>query len=119
MPNEKNIFTKRRHLGLKYNKLHWLLGKRSQLSLENTLLIYKVIFKPMWTYGVQLWGIASSSNIEILQRFQIMKLRKSADASYYINNDIIHRDLCMRTVRKEVKCASAETFKHTGNKPPR
>jgi hypothetical protein len=26
------------------------------------------ILKPMWTYGIQLWGTASTSNIEILER---------------------------------------------------
>jgi hypothetical protein len=41
-----------------------------QLSLENKLLVYKVILKPVWTYGVQLWGTASNSNLEILERFQ-------------------------------------------------
>jgi hypothetical protein len=32
-------------------------------------LLYKTILKPIWTYGilVQLWGTASTSNIEILE----------------------------------------------------
>jgi hypothetical protein len=28
--------------------------------------MYKTILKPIWTYGIQLWGTASTSNIEIL-----------------------------------------------------
>jgi hypothetical protein len=32
--------------------------------------MYKAILKPMQTYGIQLWGKASISNIEILEHFQ-------------------------------------------------
>jgi hypothetical protein len=41
-------------------------GRRSQLTIENKLLLYTAIMKPIWTYGVELWGTASNSNIEIL-----------------------------------------------------
>ena len=36
--------------------------------------------KPIWTYGVQLWGSASNSNIEILEIFQWKVLRIITDA---------------------------------------
>jgi hypothetical protein len=36
--------------------------------------------KPIWTYGIQLWGEASTSNIEILERFQSKALRLITDA---------------------------------------
>jgi hypothetical protein len=66
----KHIFTKRKKLGLTLTKMHWLLGRQSQLSTSNKLLLHKTILKPIWTYGIQLWGTASTSNIEILERFQ-------------------------------------------------
>jgi hypothetical protein len=50
--------------------MYWLLGRKSQLSLSNKLFLYKTILKPIWTYGIQLWGTASTSNIEILESFQ-------------------------------------------------
>jgi hypothetical protein len=50
--------------------MYWLLGRKSKLSTSNKLLIYKTILKPIWTYGIQLWGVASTSNIEILEHFQ-------------------------------------------------
>jgi hypothetical protein len=49
--------------------MYWLLGRKSQLSLSNKLLLYETILKPIWAYGIQLWGTASRSNIEILERF--------------------------------------------------
>jgi len=33
-------------------------------------LLYNSILKPIWTYGSQLWGNASNSNIDIIQRAQ-------------------------------------------------
>ncbi|KAJ4435260.1 hypothetical protein ANN_23838 [Periplaneta americana] len=62
------------------NAPEYLLGPKSKLSLENKLLVHKVILKPIWTYGIQLWGTASNSNIEILQRYQSKTLRSIATA---------------------------------------
>jgi hypothetical protein len=45
----KHIFTKRKQLGLTLTKMHWLLGRKSQLSTTNKLLLYKTILKPNWT----------------------------------------------------------------------
>jgi hypothetical protein len=59
------------------------------LSLENKLLVYRVILKPMWTYGVQLWGTVSNSNIDILEKFQSKALRIITDAPWYMPNMMI------------------------------
>jgi len=40
--------------------MYWLLDSKSQLSIENKLLLYKAIVKPIWTCGVQLWGTAAN-----------------------------------------------------------
>jgi hypothetical protein len=85
----KHIFTKRKQLGLTLAKMHWLLGCKSQLSIINKLLLYKTILKPIWTYGIQLWGTVSTSNIEILERFQSKVLRMIVDAPWYVPNSLI------------------------------
>jgi hypothetical protein len=64
----------------------------SKLSTTNKLLLYKTILKPIWTYGIQLWGTASTSNIEILERFQSKVLRIIVDAPWYVPNSLIRRD---------------------------
>lgn len=99
------IKAKRLHLNLKSKRLLRLLSSRSQnhFSLENKLRIYKAMLKPIWTYGIQLWGTASNSNIEILQRFQSKTLRSFADAPWYISNKAIHDDLEMPLVKDEIK----------------
>jgi ABC-type cobalamin transport system permease subunit len=60
----------REELGLKYRQMYWLMGRRSGLKTYNKLVLYKQILKPVWTYGIQLWGCTKPSNIVIIQRFQ-------------------------------------------------
>ena len=60
---------------MKTEKMYWLLGPKSKLSLNNKIILYKAILKPMWTYGIQLWGTAKNSSVEILQRYQSKTLR--------------------------------------------
>lgn len=54
----------------KVKQMYWLFGPNSTISIKSKLLPNKALFKPIWTYSIQLWGIASISNIEINQRFQ-------------------------------------------------
>ena len=89
----KHIQTKRQHLDLKLRAMSWLLGRRSQLSLPNKLLLYKCILKPVWTYGIQLWGCAKPSHTQILQRLQSKILRSLANAPWYVSNLQLHTDL--------------------------
>ena len=62
-------------MDLKLRNLYWITGRKSQLSLVNKLLDYKAILKHIWDYGVQLWGSASNSNLEMLERSQSKVLR--------------------------------------------
>jgi hypothetical protein len=73
--------------------MNWLMDKNSQLSLENKITIYKTIIKPVWTYGIELWGCSKPSNTKILQTFQSKALRKIANAPWYISNLTLHNDL--------------------------
>ena len=93
----------------------WLIGKRSHLSLESKILLYKVVFKPVWTYGIQLWGSASISNINIIQRFQSKFLRKLVQAPWYVRNDVIHNDTKVPSVIEEVKKYSTKYIKKLEN----
>jgi hypothetical protein len=99
----KHLFTKRKQLGITLSKIHWMMGRNSRLSISNKLLLYKAIIKPIWTYGLQLWGTASDSNIEILERFQSKVMRIITDAPWYVSNLVLRRDLHLLTVKEEVR----------------
>ena len=60
--------------------------------MENKLHIYKTVIKPVWSYGTELWGCASKSNIVIMQRSQSKILRAIANALLYVTNHTLHTD---------------------------
>ena len=84
----------------------WITGRKLQLSLANKLLVYRAILKPIWTYGIQLWGTVSTSNIDILERLQSKTLRIITDAPWYVPNAVIKHDLQVPSVRQEVRTYS-------------
>jgi hypothetical protein len=100
--------TKRKQLGISLTKMYWFLGRKSKLSTSNKLLIYKTILKPIWIYGIQPWGTASTSKIEILERFQSKALRMTVEAPRYVPNTFIRRDLQTPTVKEEIRRYSSQ-----------
>ena len=99
---KKHISEKTKQLKEKLRKFYWLMGRRSKLNIQNKITLYKAVIKPVWTYGIQLWGTASNSNIEIIQRFQSKTLRSLLNAPWYVTNETIHRDLKISTVKDEI-----------------
>ena len=54
-----HVKKKQEELTLKYRKLYWLMGRYSALSVYNKLMLNQQVLKPVWTYGIQLWGCTS------------------------------------------------------------
>lgn len=106
---KRHINIKRKQLDIQFRKYYWLVGRRSSLSIQNKLLLYKTIFKPVWSYGIQLWGTTSNSNISKIERFQSKSIRIMINAPWYIRNDDIYRDLKMETVKDVIRIYS-ETY---------
>jgi hypothetical protein len=96
---QKHVKSKREKLNLKLREMSWLLGRKSKLSIENKLLLYKCIIKPIWTYGIQLWG---NNKIKIIQRLQSKFLRSVTKAPWYVSNFTIHNDLQIQFVIEEI-----------------
>ena len=92
----RHISTLRKHLDLRTKELYWIIGKHSPLSLNNKLLIYKAILESAWTYGIELWGCASPSNIAKIQRYQSIILRLITNAPWFVT---LHQGLCIKKVR--------------------
>jgi len=108
----RHIKAKKTHLKLKASSLHCLINARSPLSLEYKVLLYNSVLKPIWIYGSQLWGYASNSNIDIVQRAQSKILRAITGALWalwYVRNENIRRDLNILSV-KEVFAEQKEKF---------
>jgi hypothetical protein len=121
----KYIFIKQKELGITLTRMYWLLGCKTKLSTNSKLLLYKAILKPIWTYRIQLWGMASASNIEILECFQSKTLRVIVDTPWYVPNMVIWRDLQIPTVKEKIQtlqfsiqCPPQCTPKWHNSKPP-
>ncbi|XP_015438893.1 PREDICTED: RNA-directed DNA polymerase from mobile element jockey-like, partial [Dufourea novaeangliae] len=54
---------------------YYLTGRNSKLSTSNKLLIYKTIIKPIWMYGIALWGTSAKSHIAKMEALQSIILR--------------------------------------------
>jgi hypothetical protein len=88
---------------LKNKDMYWLIGRNSKVSLENKILLHKTIIKPIWTYGVEIWGCASKSNISMIQRSRSKILRKIANAPWYVPNITFHEGLNVPLVKEVIK----------------
>jgi hypothetical protein len=104
----KHIFTKQKQLEMMLTSMHWLLGQKSKLSTSNKIFIYKVIFKPIWTYGIHQWGMGSTSNIEILEHYQSEVVCVIIGAPWYVLNVVIRKDLQTPTVKEEIRHYSSQ-----------
>jgi hypothetical protein len=79
-----HIIKKLKQTDLKAKEINWLIGKKSNLSTENKILIYKAVIKRIWTYGIEIWGCASKSKTAIMQRAQSKILRTITNAPWYV-----------------------------------
>jgi len=64
-PHLKN---KRKKLNSRLHLLRPLL--RSNLTIPIKIILYKTLLKPIWTYGIVIWGSAKNSNKKTIQAFQ-------------------------------------------------
>jgi len=73
--------------------------KTPPISLENKILIYKTVLKPIWTYGIEMWGCASKSIVSIIKRYQSKLLQTITNAPWYVTNHTLHSDSQIPYVR--------------------
>lgn len=103
---KEHIKKKKEELNIRYRKMYWLIGRSSELSIQNKMLLYKQVLKPAWTYGIQLWGCTKKSNATPIQTFQNKVIRGIVNAPWYVRNSDLHRDLNLPPVVDVIqKCA--------------
>jgi hypothetical protein len=69
------------------------------------LLVYKTILERVWAYGIQLWGTASTSSMEILERYRTKAPRmitEVMEAPWYVPNTLILKDLQIPAVKHKI-----------------
>ncbi|KAF0762098.1 Uncharacterized protein FWK35_00006596 [Aphis craccivora] len=98
-----HLKTKRLNLNCRLRLLKTFCIKNKYTHNKTKLLIYKSLIKLIWTYGTHLWDNAKKSNINKIQTFQNIALRKLLNAPPYVSNHSIHQDLRIKTVQDEAK----------------
>ncbi|GFU04386.1 RNA-directed DNA polymerase from mobile element jockey [Trichonephila clavipes] len=88
-----------------------LVGRRSPLSLENKVILYKQILRPVITYGSPVWGAAAATHMKKVQVMQNKILRVMTNAPWYVRNDVIHNDLQMEPISNYITKLSRNVFK--------
>lgn len=114
---KEHVQNKNKQLRLKFSKMYWLIGRGSQLSLESKIILYKAVLMPIWTYGIELWGTTCNTNIDVLERFQAKVLRAIVNAPWYVKNEVIRRDLHIRSVKETVTECSKRYHKRLQDHP--
>ncbi|GBO45706.1 putative RNA-directed DNA polymerase from transposon X-element, partial [Araneus ventricosus] len=107
------------HSHIKYNtdkfwaKVHViipLIGRKSPLSLNNKVLLFKQILRPILTYASQIWGLAAKTHLKKVQIMQNKILRIMTNAPWYIRNDVIHKDLKLESAENHIQVLSRKFF---------
>jgi hypothetical protein len=87
----------------RFYQLKRMLDTRSKLDIRQKLALYKIVIRPIWTYGVQLWGSAKPSQTKRIQAIQNKILRTIIQCPFYVTNTTVHSDLQMPFVNDIAK----------------
>jgi len=70
-----------------------LLNRRSDLTVRNGFLLYKLLIRPQMDYACPAWRSAARSHVRRLQVLQSKCLRLANGAPWYLSNRQIHEYL--------------------------
>lgn len=91
-------------------KYYPLLNKKSVLSNENKLNIYKIIVRPAMLYASQVWSMTCQTNFSKLQVQQNKFLRLAGKYRKFTPISTLHKELNIETVYDYVKNATTRYF---------
>uniref|UniRef100_A0A2S2QL47 Putative RNA-directed DNA polymerase n=1 Tax=Sipha flava TaxID=143950 RepID=A0A2S2QL47_9HEMI len=66
---------------------------KSKLNLKTKMPLYNSMIRPVWSYGIQIWGPSKPSNIRPIQSFQNIALHILTGTPWYMTNIQLHNDL--------------------------
>ena len=75
--------------------LYFILNRKSELDLRNKLLIYKVVIRPIFTYGCPAYREIANCHIKRLQILQNKTLKLILDKSRFERTDLIHEEFAV------------------------
>ncbi|GFX36610.1 probable RNA-directed DNA polymerase from transposon X-element [Trichonephila clavipes] len=91
-------------------KLYPLIGRNSYLSIENKVLLYTAVMRPILAYACPVWGYAAKTNINILDTLQNSLIRMIVKAIRYMRNDHIRKALKINSFKSHIQNIAINFF---------
>ncbi|GFX96691.1 RNA-directed DNA polymerase from mobile element jockey [Trichonephila clavipes] len=80
------------------------------MTMENKVLLYTVVLRPILSYGSPVWGYAANSNLKILEISQNKTIRMIVHAKMYMKNFDIYKALKLPTFENFIKKLATKFF---------
>ncbi|GFV58588.1 probable RNA-directed DNA polymerase from transposon X-element [Trichonephila clavipes] len=99
-------------------KLYPLIGRNSELSRDNKVLLFTAVMRPILAYGCPVWGYAAKTNINILDTLQNSTIRMIVGARRYMRNDDIRNAIKINSFKSYIQKIAKNFFnslKYTNN----
>lgn len=93
---------KQRCMGL-LKSLYPLICRRSRLSRQNKLAVFKMIIAPVVNYAMPVWGLCAETHKKKLQVVQNKLLRTILDAPFDTRISELHRAAGCRTIQQRIE----------------
>lgn len=86
--------------------LYPIINRKSKLSNENKILIFKVVFQCVLLYGSPVWGNCAITHRKRLQVKQNKILKMTLDLPWFFSTSTLHEDTGVRTIFDKIQCSN-------------
>lgn len=87
-----------------FRSFYPLLNKKSKLSTDNKIIIFKSVIRPIMLYGCCVWGNAAHSHIKKLQVLQNRILKTIFKLPRLYRTQHLHYNYCQKTIKELINC---------------
>ncbi|GFW35121.1 RNA-directed DNA polymerase from mobile element jockey [Trichonephila clavipes] len=85
------------------------------ISLENKVILYKQVLRPIITYASPVFGAAAATDMKKIQVIENKILHLITNAPWYVKNDVIHYDLHMEPISNYITKLARNVFRSIEN----
>ena len=93
------------------SSLYNLMNQKSNLSIKNKLLLYKMVIRPIMLYAAPIWSNTCNSNINKFEIIQNKVLKKFSEQYKDLRNVEIRKTLNILTVKENIFKLAINFFK--------
>ncbi|GFX87287.1 RNA-directed DNA polymerase from mobile element jockey [Trichonephila clavipes] len=80
------------------------------MTMENKLLLYTAVLRPILSFGRPVWRYAAKSNLKMLEMCQNKTIRMIVHGNMYMRNSDIYKALKLPTFKSYIKKLAIKFF---------